>query len=36
MGVALQIQISQPRAIQQHDLPLGLANKAENSLTMEL
>jgi len=32
----LEVQIRQPRAVQQHDLPLGLAEEAEDALAVKL
>lgn len=31
----LQVQIRQPGAVKQHDLPLGLTEKAKNTLAVE-
>ena len=35
-SLVLEIQIRQARAVQQHDLPLGLAEEAEDTFAVEL
>jgi hypothetical protein len=35
-GRVLKVQFGQPRPIQQHDLPLGLAEEAEDTLAVKI
>ena len=36
LSLALKVHIRQPRAVQQHDLPLGLAEEAEDTLAVKM
>ena len=36
LGLVLQLQFRQPLPVQQHDLPLGLAEEAENTLAVKM